>query len=104
MKRWIQKWLGLPSFESRVNQAIIKMQLQLADLASIGVDVHFKGEPHMILIFSRLNGGQIREIPAHFDNIKDLTDCVQRLKERYGVRSVTWDLPHGFNKEWFDKA
>ena len=53
---WLRKklrcWLGIET-------DIEKLNVLYSNLTSIGIDVHFKS-PHMILIFSRLKGGQIR--------------------------------------------
>lgn len=84
----VKRWLGLTQQEVRLQ----RLERLTRDLVSIGVDVHFK-EPHMILIYSRLNGGQIREIRAQFESIRDLDELVRGLRERYGTSAVTWDMP-----------
>lgn len=105
LKSKIQHWLDISDMQisiqhlnRRSNEAvddINKLDRRTTDLVSIGVDVHFK-EPHMILIYSRLNGGQIREISARFDSLADLTRAVREIEERYGSRrSTTWDAPIG---------
>jgi len=88
LKKRILKWLGLQSMAHE----IAVMQKLHSDLVSIGVDVHFKS-PHMILIYSHLKGGQIRHVPAHFDNMAELAGFVKELKARYRTRVETWDKP-----------
>jgi len=78
---------------------IRRLEVLTRDLVSIGVDIHFK-EPHMILIYSRLNGGQIQEIKADFKNIQELQQCVKELKQRYNTKYETWDIPHGTNRRF----
>jgi hypothetical protein len=93
LKNKLRLWLGVESLNSKVN----RLDNLYADLVSIGVDVHFK-EPHMILIYSRLNGGQIREVRANFNNLKELNEFVRELKQRYATNHEIWDFPQGFNK------
>lgn len=98
IKRWLQNWLGLPQLEALVREAssdALVARQRTKDLVQIGVDVHFKGESSMILVYSRLGGGQIREIPARFDNISDLNRAVKEIEGRYGAdpRGTIWDAP-----------
>lgn len=72
------------------------------NLVSIGVDVHFK-EPHMIIVYSNIAGGQIRHIPVHFRNISELNDFCRRLRETYNTDKITYDVPHGFPRKVFDQ-
>lgn len=102
LKRKIREWLGVEDQVERLfaSDRSLNKQLQWLgelthDLVSIGVDVHFK-EPHMILIYSRLNGGQIREIRADFRNVQDLNEFVKQLQARFNTDSVVWDKPHGY--------
>ena len=104
MSNWLKiklrAWLGVSALESRcmsldgrINRqgiAISELERLTKDLVSIGVDVHFK-EPHMILIYSRLNGGQIREVPARFEDLRELNIFVREMADRFKTRSVTWD-------------
>jgi hypothetical protein len=100
MKAWLRgklrEWIGVDKQEIRINN----LDSLYKDLASIGVDVHFR-EPHMILIYSRLNGGQIREVRADFTNMKELEDFVRELKSRYNTSHVVSDLPHGMGRDFF---
>ena len=84
----LRAWLGI----ERNTEIIYKHDKLLDDLVHIGVDVHFK-EPHMILVFSKLNGGQIRHIKADFKDLRELRLFVQEMKERYKTKHTTWDLP-----------
>lgn len=100
LKMKLRRWLGVEhdkELATKILNSQIKetarLALRLDDLVSIGVDVHFKGEPHMILIYSRINGGQLREIQASFDNIADLNKAVKEIAARYGARQVTVDMP-----------
>jgi hypothetical protein len=97
MKTWIRKklrtWLGVEHNERKNNSN----EAAIRDIVSIGVDVHFKS-PHMILVYSRVGGGQIREIPFKCDNMKELNGVVQELKQRFRTDFDTWDLPHGMHR------
>lgn len=90
IKRRLRKFLGVDQVESRIDE----MEVLYENLVSIGVDVRFNGEQSMILIYSRLKGGQIREIPVRFNNLIELNDLVCRLKREYKTSSETWDVPH----------
>lgn len=99
MRNWIKyklrQWLGVEE-----NTQSIKCLNELyGNLVSIGVDVHFK-EPHMILIYSKLNGGQLRHIEASFDNLYQLNNFVKDLRERFRTDRETWDFPCGVSKEF----
>ena len=88
LKAKLRHWLEI----DELTRGVTKLNQVTADLVNIGVDVHFK-EPHMILIYSRLNGGQIREVRADFKNLKDLDRFVKELKSRFNTRSEIWDAP-----------
>lgn len=98
---WIRKklrtWLGI----ERNEEDIETLDRLYSDLTSIGVDVHFKS-PHMILIFTKLGGGQIHHIDANFQDLKELNDFVRWLKEKYRPREVYWDLPPHL-RNWIDE-
>ncbi len=85
IKRKLRNWLGIEELDKHYR-----------DLVSIGVDVHFK-KPHMILIYSHLNGGLIKHIDAAFDNLQDLTELVRELEDRYKTRRTIWDVPRPAN-------
>lgn len=72
-----------------------------SDLVNIGIDVHFK-EPHMILIYSKLKGGQLKHIPVKLDSLVELNELVKHLKERYSTKKATWDIPYGYNRSLLD--
>lgn len=90
IKRKLRQWLGV----EKNAQDIKCLNGLYGNLVNIGVDVHFK-EPHMILIYSRLNGGQLRHVEADFKNLRDLDDFVRELKARYRTDRETWDTPRG---------
>lgn len=113
MRALMRKWLGIESLDAshknllqEVEQEVEKLENSMRtlerkmcrveelykDLVSIGVDVHFK-EPHMILIYSRLGGGQLREISANFDTIAELNAFVRTLKAKYNTSYDVWDAP-----------
>ena len=95
-RKW-RKWSGLEEEKAarRVLQTrIIDLERLYSDLVSIGVDVHFK-EPHMILIYSKINGGQLRHIEASFGNLKELNEFCRSLREKYKTKMQTNDLPPG---------
>lgn len=90
IRRKLRQWLGVEK-----NTQDIKCLSELyGNLVNIGVDVHFK-EPHMILIYSRLNGGQLRHIEADFKDLRQLDELVRELKARYRTDRETWDPPQG---------
>lgn len=92
MLNWVKgkiiKWLAI----DQVERQIAELYTLNSDLVNIGVDVHFKS-PHMIYVFSKLNGGQIRHIEANFDNLKELNGFVKRVKDRYKAIDTIWDTP-----------
>jgi hypothetical protein len=122
LKEWIQKYLGIKRlYNSSVthgaelirNEEMIRnleMEISLLkrkvdslekfyqDVVHIGVDVHFKS-PHMILIYTRLGGGQIREIEANFENLRELNQFCQQLKSAFRTDQMTIDLPHGIPRD-----
>ena len=97
IRRKLRNFLKVPHLETTVDinvKEIIKLKVLYSDLVSIGVDVHFK-EPHMILIYSKINGGQLRHIEADFDNLKELNEFCRHLREKYKTKMQTNDLLHG---------
>ena len=103
IKRKISKWVGLDALTSNYDALKRKhdaLNNLMTNLVNIGVDVHFK-EPHIILIYSRLKGGQLREISADFKNINELNMFVMELRRRFNTDSVVYDLPHGADREMF---
>lgn len=90
IKNKIRRWLRLDKIELEIR----RLDKLNADLVNIGVDVHFK-HPHMVLVYSRLNGGQLRHIDINFSNLNDLEFFVKETKRKYNTEVETWDLPHG---------
>ena len=82
--------MGIAQKLAELGGRINKLDFVTKNLVSIGVDVHFK-EPHMILIYSRLGGGQLREIRVHFKDLRELEDLVRELKARYATDYVIID-------------
>jgi len=64
----------------------------IKNLVNIGIDVHFKS-PHMILVYSKLNGGQLRHIDADFKDLRELQRFVTELRNRFKTDYTTWDAP-----------
>lgn len=105
--KWLKDKLGIMALESRLLEENASLQRRIhylegvyKNLASIGVDVHFK-EPHMIVIYSHLGGGQIRHIPAYFNNLTELNEYCRRLRKEFNTERIIFDLPHGCPK-FFD--
>lgn len=98
LKSKLRKWLGIQQNENSINI----LNRLYSDLTSIGVDVHFK-TPHMILIFSKLNGGQIRHIEADFSTIQELNDLTRQLEEMYRPKYRFYDLPAGIDRRIFER-
>jgi hypothetical protein len=99
LKRKIRSWLGVEDDVIRLSllcRDLIASHARLSqlhkDLVSIGVDVHFK-TPSMILIYSHLQGGQIRHIDANFESMVELNEFVKCLKEQFMTKAVMWDAP-----------
>lgn len=100
--RKIKTWLGITKLEKEIEQLhrdqdalerkLRSLDKWTKDVTGMGIDVHFK-EPHMILIFTRMGGGQIRHIPVDLQNMRDLNDLVKELKYRYRVVKPFWDCP-----------
>ncbi len=103
----LRNWLGIELLKYEVGlqlSEIKELKKLYSNLVSIGVDVHFK-EPHMILIYSKLNGGQLRHIEADFKDLRELQHLVNVLKDKYRAREATYDTPFGaeFLKEHRDR-
>jgi len=81
---------------------IESLEAFVQDVMHIGVDVHFKS-PHMILIYTRLGGGQIREIEADFENLADLNRFCQRIKESFRTKQIIYDRPAGLPIQFFEE-
>jgi hypothetical protein len=106
MKNWlrkvIRKWLGVEKIQTelRINErqicsvqrGIIRLNDLTKNLVTMGVDVHFT-TPSMILVYSRIKGGQIREIRADFETMRDLADFVEEMKQRFNTDKVVIDTP-----------
>lgn len=88
LRKRFRKWLGIEKNYSDISE----LNRLYSDLTNIGVDVHFKS-PHMILIFSQINGGQLRHIEAYFESLQELNELATYLKERYRPKNVFWDVP-----------
>lgn len=97
LKNKLVVWLGL----SEMRNDIEKVKQVVGAATTIGVDVNF-GSPHMIIVFSKLNGGQIRHIDAQFDGLKELEEFVRVIKERYGARKMVYDMPNSIRMYGFD--
>ncbi len=95
IKYKIAQWLGICKLIERLET----LERLYKDLALVGVDVHFK-EPHMILVFSRFNGGTIRHIEANFDSIRDLELFCQELKKKFNTEKFVFDA-HSQVKDYF---
>jgi hypothetical protein len=83
----------------KADQRITSLETFVQDIVNLGVDVHFK-TPHMILIYTRLGGGQIREIEAQFEDLKALDEFVRELRTRFRTNNVTVDMPFGLRGMW----
>lgn len=80
-----------------LRRRVYELEELTKNLVTIGVDVHFR-EPNMILIFSHINGGQIRHIDANFTSMHELNALVSELKVRYHTTRVVVDMPPGHRK------
>lgn len=92
LKRKLREWLGVDQDVLTLKTHIDNLYELNKDLVSIDVDVHFKN-PHMILIYTRLNGGQLRHVEADFKDIKELTNFVRDLKRRFHTTRGIYDSP-----------
>jgi hypothetical protein len=92
LKERILKWLGIPY----IFKDLQRLDRITHDLVSIGVDVQYK-EQSTIIILSHLNGGQVRQIPAHFKDLAELEQLIKGLKCQYNTSRDIWDMPFGFH-------
>ncbi len=95
IKNKLRKYLGINEVNKKItslNHRINYLSTQYKDLVSIGIDVHFKS-PHMILIYSKINGGQLKHIDVNFKDLQELLKLVKELKERYNTKVTTYDVP-----------
>ena len=99
LRRIIRQWVlqGLDISVDINVRKLAQLEALYADLVSIGIDVHFK-EPHMILIYSKINGGQLRHVEADFQDLRELDAFVEELKEKYQTKATTWDMPSYMRK------
>ena len=96
---WIQQkikeWLGITWLEyeyENCRDRLMYMENLYKNLVTIGIDVHFKSQS-MIILFSKLQGGQIRHIDANFENLINLNNFAKELEERFNTRKTIWDAP-----------
>ncbi len=76
----------------RLDGRLTKLDFQLSNQMQIGVDVNYcPKEQSQIVILSRLDGGRVHIISAHFKDFVDLKDYVRHLKDRFGDRPVILD-------------
>jgi hypothetical protein len=104
LKRKLRKFLELDKLEHNVVRAennIDVLQERTENLFNMGVDVHFKSD-HMILIYSKLNGGQIRHIDVDVKDMRHLKHICDSLKSAYGIRQTFYDVPYGVDKNWLE--
>lgn len=97
LKEKLRKWLGVQYNQDQIIYLRGKYNIlenRTSDIFEMGIDVHFKS-PHMILIFSRVNGGQIRHIDIDIKDFRELQKITEELKYRYGLREKEpfWDTP-----------
>jgi hypothetical protein len=122
IKGWLKEYLGIKRLYNssvchgaelvRQEEMIRNLEIEISllkrkveslerfyqDVVHIGVDVHFRS-PHMILVYTRLGGGQIREIDADFADLRELNQFCQCLKESFRTKQSICDLPHGFPRD-----
>lgn len=93
-KQWFKDWIGITALEECIKDLEGEQHKnnKLYNLVNLGVDVHFN-EPHMILIYTKLNGGTIHHIPAKFSDMRDLLSYVKHLKESFRTEEVIYDAP-----------
>jgi hypothetical protein len=99
LKNKLKLWLGIHQIEKNIldQQNQINRLFKLnKDLVHIGVDVHFKS-PHMILIYSKLAGGQLYHVDVNFESLIELRNFVMMLKEKYNTDKVICDTPPGYD-------
>jgi hypothetical protein len=87
IRRKLRTWLGIEEIDKHYH-----------DIVNLGIDVHFK-KPHMILIYSRFNGGLIKHIEADFQNLKELNEFVRELEIKYRTKKTIFDSPR--NMKYF---
>jgi hypothetical protein len=126
IRKLLRKWLGIEDIESKLDpaykmasiaesnintcleriyqtrQRVDRLDKLCSDLVNIGVDVNFKS-PHMILIYTKLGGGQIHHIDADFKDLGALREFVGSLKARFHTDKATYDLPAGMSRYWVEE-
>lgn len=83
----LRKFLKISILEREVDQINVWIEKQTA----MAIDVNFY-EQSQIIILSKLKGGQIHIIPAHFDHLIDLENFVKNLRQEYKIKQINyWD-------------
>jgi len=81
----LRKFLKINFLEREIDQINIWIEKQ----TEMAVDVNFY-EQSQIIILSKLKGGQIRIIPAHFDCFIDLENFARSLKQEYKIKQINY--------------
>jgi len=95
MFNWIKKKLGITLLEkrcTRLEARVLDLESRIKETTLIGSDLHFEGDS-VIVVASKLNGGQLRFIKAYFRSVRDMELMVGGLEERYKPTCFVPDVP-----------
>jgi len=89
LKNKLKSWLGITWTENSID----RLNDLYKNLVGIGIDAHVKSDS-MIIIFSKLRGGQVRQIEAKFKNLRELDELARTLKTQYYTDRIWSDIPY----------
>lgn len=81
MKNWLKNKLRCWLEIDRLEYSIDKIAQQLGEATATALDVHYKSNS-IIIVASRLQGGNVRIVDADFDNLKHLREWVKHAIPR----------------------
>lgn len=88
IRKKLLKFLGVPEIAHRLSV----VEDRIGALSQPGIDLDFK-EQTQVYIVSKIDGGQIRHIPAHFDNRRDLDAFAQEIRQKFQKKPVIRKTP-----------
>lgn len=101
---WLKRWLGIDDLsnkiakiDSKLNSEIDRIEKRTEDLVAIDTDLVFRGDSR-IIISTKLNGGQVRIIEAHFVSIGEFMKLYEELVHRYNTSKTVTDVPMGIRR------
>lgn len=98
LKNKLTNWLGIDALDSQVHDLesrVDVLEQQLKDATATALDVHFKSNT-IVIVASKLKGGQVRIIDADFHDYVHMQDWV-----KWAIPKATFeiqDTPPGIPK------